>query len=520
MAFGDIVQNATEGGAASLSFTNPVTSGNSVIIYAGDFLADPGAGETISVVDDLGASYTLSDQIYNNPNFFGTALFYGLNVTNGAKTFTMSRPSGVIFPVLKLAEIDAGGHSATITFHKHAADVQDTDAPTLSVVTTDDGCFIFGAVTYTNGQIPVTPGQTLINNDTGTQSLTEWFLQSSAGTATVSASSATTDNDTILIIALSPGTTPPASFVPPAKSLDAVLASWIAEDRRLPPLARFVQAPTQPLIHKPSQDAIMVGWTSARFDVQRTPPQNVNPQPPPNRARPVLVFPEAAPLVLPRRLTPPLPAATTSPPVGSSVPEAVLDAWVPVDAFPRLRLPAPRPIANNPPVRLSEAWRAVLDWLPASWMPAAAPLFVPSAAPVRVPVLELPEAIFVSWLREQQQFSTQSRIAQQILPPVARPRPLPLDAVYVDWIPPDPRPALNQLMTPPNTPPPVWPGIYPHRSDLILRSWDVPAYMPILSFYVLSSGGPPLPVFIKVRAIVRPFTSRTIVVDKRRWKMP
>lgn len=94
--------------SASAVLTNPVTSGNAVIvavIYSG-----ASAEVLTSVSDDKSNVYVISEDVYDSSSNIHTALASSYNLTNAPKTFTATKPSSGHIDVVAY---EINGFSAT-----------------------------------------------------------------------------------------------------------------------------------------------------------------------------------------------------------------------------------------------------------------------------------------------------------------------------------------------------------------------------------------------------------------------
>ncbi|HVX56456.1 MAG TPA: hypothetical protein VHA37_01880 [Candidatus Saccharimonadales bacterium] len=116
----------------SASFASPVTSGNCVVLA----VSTGATGQTFTVTDDKGNSYTLLDHVTDSSNSQDLATFVLGNITNGPETITVTYGSEAGTNILMLAEY-GGVFAAANPVDKHkAAITASTKSPSSGAVTT------------------------------------------------------------------------------------------------------------------------------------------------------------------------------------------------------------------------------------------------------------------------------------------------------------------------------------------------------------------------------------------------
>lgn len=186
------VQGASNAGGGSTTsiaatFGAPVGTGNGVVVVFGYGTSGGDLSAAPTITDDKGNSYTYVERRYE-PGAYGQGVAYGLNVTNGPSTITVTFPEGHAFPSIIIDE-----YSGIASFDQHAVTAGGSGGPSFSApsITTTAADLIHCYCWENSGTL--SPGSTFTQTGAPFTNVTaEYLTQGSAGsiTATMTGSSA------------------------------------------------------------------------------------------------------------------------------------------------------------------------------------------------------------------------------------------------------------------------------------------------------------------------------------------
>ena len=185
--------NLTATTSGSLAFKSNNTVGNWIAVcIRGGF----SSLQVFTITDSIGNSYQQASQLGFTPNAVTLAIYYAENIKGGANTITVSQSvSGPLrFAILEYSGV-ATSNSRDVTA---VATATSTSPNSGNMTTTASGDLLLGAVATTNpAAFTAGSGYTIeefVGPEPGTKLIAEDQIQLAAGTASVSASLASSDN--------------------------------------------------------------------------------------------------------------------------------------------------------------------------------------------------------------------------------------------------------------------------------------------------------------------------------------
>jgi trimeric autotransporter adhesin len=233
--------NSVAGGSAttiSVTLTNPVASGNLVVIFCGCFGATNTA-TTLSASDDKGNTYTQKNPIAF-ANGYPVASFFAENVTNGPKTFTMNQAAGAGggYPMIQVTEFAPPGAGSAVTFDQANTASTTTQQASVGATTTANNELVWAAFASSpnfSGTIATDEGTGFAGiDDYGGFWLVEWQTKASTGAVSATANQSAAGNCSCLIMTFSPGVSSAALTA----ALRFVTAARATPTGKVPLLAR------------------------------------------------------------------------------------------------------------------------------------------------------------------------------------------------------------------------------------------------------------------------------------------